>query len=133
MTGSVDGRETVELTVVDGDEESALTVERGANLRRVLLDEGFDVYGPVSKRLNCGGRGLCSTCTVCIEEGAPPPEQWHDELAVTLGYPRLSCQVSLEEDARVSLVDKLVWGQVLPRRYDPDADPEEAAGVCAER
>jgi ferredoxin len=124
--------EPVELAVVESDRETVLEVASGANLRRVLLEGGFDVYGPVSRVINCGGRGLCSTCTVCIDAGAPEPTHWHDELAVRLGYPRLSCQVTVERDVRVRLLDKLVWGQLLPRRYDPDAPPESDAGACQE-
>jgi Na+-transporting NADH:ubiquinone oxidoreductase subunit NqrF len=39
-----------------------------------------------------------------------PPRHWHDRLAARFGYPRLSCQVTVEDDLLVELPDKLVWG-----------------------
>jgi ferredoxin len=113
--------DAVSLTVHHGDEKTVLAVERGSNLRRVLLDAGLSPYGSVSRHANCGGRGLCSTCGVEVLTDQPAPRQWHDRLAVAWGYPRLSCQVSVEEPMAVRLLDgKVVWGQVLPRRgrYD---------------
>ena len=99
----------------DGDEETTIEVERGANLRDALLERGFDVYGTLSRHANCGGRGLCSTCTVEVDP-APEPTHWHDAAAVRFGYPRLSCCIEVEEPMTVRLLDKRVWGQVFPRR-----------------
>jgi ferredoxin len=107
--------DTVSVTVVDGDDEATIAVERGRTLRDALLDHGFDVYGTVSRRVNCGGRGLCATCTVEVDP-APEPTHWHDAAAVRFGYPRLSCCLTVEEPMTVRLLDKHVWGQVLPRR-----------------
>ena len=47
--------ESVPVTVVDGDEETTLSVAEGRVLRDALLEAGFDVYGAVSRRANCGG------------------------------------------------------------------------------
>jgi ferredoxin len=105
--------ETVAVTVVDGEDEQTIDVERGQMLRDALLDRGFEVYGTVSKHANCGGRGLCATCTVDIDPQIAP-EHWHDHAAVQFGYPRLSCQITVEEPLTVRLLDKHVWGQVLP-------------------
>lgn len=109
----------IPLTVVAGDEETVVEVERGETLRDALLDRGFPVYGSVSRYANCGGRGLCATCTVEVD---PPPEptHWHDAAAVRFGYPRLSCRIEVQEPLRVRLLDKYVWGQVLPRLPDSD-------------
>ncbi|QCC46236.1 2Fe-2S iron-sulfur cluster-binding protein [Halobellus limi] len=105
----------VPLTVLDGDDETVLEVERGVVLRDALVDRGFPVYGTVSRHANCGGRGLCATCTVEVDP-APEPTHWHDAAARRFGYPRLSCQVRVEEPTTVRLLDKRVWGQLLPRR-----------------
>ncbi|WP_053947071.1 2Fe-2S iron-sulfur cluster-binding protein [Halolamina sediminis] len=105
--------ETVPVTVVDGDDRSTIQVERGRTLRDALLDAGFEVYGRVSKHANCGGRGLCGTCGVEIEDG-PAPTHWHDSAAARFGYLRLSCRVTVEEQMTVRLVEKVVWGQLLP-------------------
>ena len=106
--------ESVPVTVVDGDEETTLSVVEGRVLRDALLEAGFDVYGTVSRRANCGGRGLCGTCGVRIREGTPEPEQWHDAAAERWGYPRLSCQIRVTGPMTVELVEKVVWGQLLP-------------------
>jgi ferredoxin len=106
--------EAIPVTVLDGGTETTLRVSEGAVLRDALLDTGFDVYGRVSRRVNCGGRGLCGTCGVRVREGTPAPEQWHDAAAERWGYPRLSCQVRVTEPMTVELVEKVVWGQLLP-------------------
>lgn len=106
--------ETVSVTVIDGNDEQTIAVERGRNLRDALLAHDFEVYGTVSKHANCGGRGLCGTCGVEIEPELAP-EHWHDAAAVQFGYPRLSCQLTVEEPLTVRLLDKQIWGQLLPR------------------
>ena len=122
------------VETTEGDRHE-LAVERGRILRDVLLEAGCSPYARATERLNCGGRGLCATCGVRLEaledepevgsredgsEGGqredgpegepPPPEHWHDRLADGFGYPRLSCQVRVEEPMVVRLVDKRVWG-----------------------
>ena len=111
--------ERVPVTVITEDEETTIEVNRGENLREVLLERGFPVYGTLSQYTNCGGRGLCSTCTVEVDP-APEPTHWHDAAAVRFGYPRLSCCIVVEEPLTVRLLDKLVWGQVLPRQLSPE-------------
>ncbi|PSQ14076.1 ferredoxin [Halobacteriales archaeon QS_8_69_73] len=107
--------ESVPVTVVDGDEETTLSVAEGRVLRDALQEAGFDVYGAVSRQANCGGRGLCGTCGVRLADPpAPEPEQWHDAAAERWGYPRLSCQIQVTEPLTVELVEKVVWGQLLP-------------------
>ncbi|MEF8937299.1 2Fe-2S iron-sulfur cluster-binding protein [Halobacteriaceae archaeon SHR40] len=111
--------ETVPVTVVEGDQETTIEVEQGRILRDALLEAGFQVYGTVSKYANCGGRGLCATCTVEVDP-APEPTHWHDAAAVRFGYPRLSCQIAVDEPMRVRLLDKHVWGQVFPRQLSSE-------------
>ena len=112
--------EQVPLTVRVDDEETTITVERGTVLRDALLERGFPVYGTVSSRLNCGGRGLCGTCGVALDS-APGPTHWHDTAAARFGYPRLSCCIEVEEPMTVRLLDKYMWGQVLPGDENDDA------------
>jgi len=104
-----DAAETVSLTVLHGDDRTELSVEPGASLRQVLIDADLSPYAPATRRLNCGGRGLCATCGVRIRDECPP-DHWHDRLAARFGYPRLSCQVTVEEPMTVELVEKVVWG-----------------------
>ena len=107
--------ERIPVTVISGSEETTIEVDRGTNLRKALLERDFPVYGTVSQYANCGGRGLCATCTVEVDP-APEPTHWHDAAAVRFGYPRLSCCIEVDEPITVRLLDKHVWGQVLPRQ-----------------
>lgn len=111
--------ETIPVTVITDGKNTTIKVERGAILRDALLERGFPVYGTLSRYANCGGRGLCSTCTVEVDP-APEPTHWHDAAAVRFGYPRLSCCITVTEPLTVRLVDKYVWGQVFPRQLSPD-------------
>ncbi|NJL05068.1 MAG: 2Fe-2S iron-sulfur cluster binding domain-containing protein [Chloroflexaceae bacterium] len=107
----------VALTVYAGAQGYRFWVRRGTNLRRVLLALSLSPYAPLTRQRNCGGRGLCATCGVWLEQGEPPPTHWHDALAAQYGYPRLSCQITLEADLTVRLLtDKLIWGQRDPLR-----------------
>jgi ferredoxin len=106
-----------QLTVISGEQRQILTVAHGANLRQTLLDNGFSPYAALTRRLNCGGNGLCATCGVWLEQGAGDPEHWHDHLAAAFGYPRLSCQISITGDLTVRLLsDKRIWGDRDPAR-----------------
>ncbi len=107
--------EAVPVTVVRGDEQTVIEAKEGAVLRDLLLEHGFPVYGSISQHANCGGRGPCGTCGV---ELTPPPEpvHWHDSAAAQFGYPRLSCCVTVSEPITVKLVEKRMWGQLLPKR-----------------
>lgn len=99
------------LTMLCGAESQMITVEQGVNLRRVLLSHGYSPYTTLTDRVNCGGRGLCATCGVWIEEGVPKPQHWHDWAAAYAGYPRLSCQVTIDADMTVRILDrKIIWG-----------------------
>ena len=108
--GDNGGSETVRVVVVDGEDETELTVERGRVLRDVLLEAGFSPYSRLTEQANCGGRGLCATCGVRLVEEVEP-DHWHDKLAARFGYPRLSCRIEVDRDLRVELVEKVVWGR----------------------
>ena len=96
--------------VVSEGTETELSVAAGTALRDALLAAECSPYGRLSERANCGGRGLCATCGVRLADDVAP-NHWHDRLADRFGYPRLSCQVTVDRDMRVELLDdKLVWG-----------------------
>jgi ferredoxin len=100
-----------QLRIHIDDETHVLTVPDGANLRRTLLDAGFSPYTRITRRANCGGRGLCATCGVRFEAGEPAPTHWHDKLAARYGYPRLSCQITVDRDMTIRiLTEKVIWG-----------------------
>jgi len=103
--------DSVRLTVVDKTGETELRVDRGRILRDVLCAAGFSPYTRLTERVNCGGRGLCATCGVRLLDETEATH-WHDRLAERFGYPRLSCQVVVDDDMRVRLVaDKRLWGR----------------------
>lgn len=105
------------LVVLRGEHRYDLSVRWGVNLRDTLLALGLSPYTRITRRLNCGGRGLCATCGVWIEQGAPQPTHWHDALAARAGYPRLSCQIAVQHPMTVRLLtDKLIWGARDPAR-----------------
>lgn len=102
------------LTIILLDGESiTFEVGKGDNLRYAMLHAGISPYATLTQTFNCGGRGLCATCGVWIED-APLPTHWHDQLAAMFRYPRLSCQIRVEQDMTVRLVDKWVWGSRKP-------------------
>ncbi|POG57227.1 2Fe-2S iron-sulfur cluster-binding protein [Haloferax marisrubri] len=105
-----DSTVTVRVRDTDGDRVTDLSVERGTVLRDALLDAGISPYARLTKRVNCGGRGLCATCGVRVRSGEPTADHWHDDLAARFGYPRLSCQIHVDESMTVELVEKEVWG-----------------------
>jgi ferredoxin len=99
------------LTVLKDGHTFRLRAEPGANLRKILLDAGLSPYAPLTRRFNCGGRGICATCGVWILSPEVRPTHWHDRLAKRYGYSRLSCQVSIHCDMRIRLdTGKRIWG-----------------------
>lgn len=98
------------VTVWRDDERHELALPRGSNLRRALLAAGLTPYTWLTRQANCGGRGLCATCGVRLDAG-PRATHWHDRAADRFGYPRLSCQITVEQPLTVRLVtDKIIWG-----------------------
>lgn len=105
----------IELHIVHAAGEQTFTVARGTILRDFLLAHDLTPYTWVTKQLNCGGRGICATCGVVVEE-QPAPTHWHDKLAQRFRYPRLSCQIAVDEPLTVRILpDKIIWGKRLPR------------------
>ncbi|NET31186.1 MAG: (2Fe-2S)-binding protein [Cyanothece sp. SIO1E1] len=50
-------------------EKQEVDVEKGSNLRSLILDNRIDLYTFKGKIGNCGGYGQCGTCIVEIVEG----------------------------------------------------------------
>ncbi len=109
--GRADGNTDHTVTVTHPEGTARLSVPDGAVLRDALLAAGLSPHSRAGRRLNCGGRGLCATCGVRVEDDdAPAPDHWHDDLAARFGYPRLSCQLRVTRDVTVEIPEKLVWG-----------------------
>lgn len=96
-----------------------IEVDEGVNLRKILLQHNYSPYTKLTRVVNCGGRGICATCGVWVEEGQSAPEHWHDKLASRFGYPRLSCQITIREDMTIRILDdKIIWGKRDPERTE---------------
>ncbi len=102
---------TYTLRIIIDEDETTLEVEPGSNLRETLLGAGISPYTAFTRVANCGGCGLCATCGVWIEEGETAPQHWHDRIGNRFGYPRLSCQITVDNPMTIRiLTDKWIWG-----------------------
>lgn len=88
-----------------------LEVKPQSNLRLAMLEHGYSPYTKWTQNLNCGGNGICATCGIWILESEPVPTHWHDKAAKRFGYPRLSCQITIESDMTIQLAEKWIWGK----------------------
>ncbi len=87
---------------------------QGVNLRRVLLDQGIDLYNGQSQLINCHGLGTCGTCAVEVI-GAVSEQQireiWRLSLpphALDRGL-RLACQTQVIGDVKIRKFEGF-WG-----------------------
>ena len=96
-----------------------IEIPTGSNLRRELLDRDISPYSRMTRKLNCGGNGLCATCGVEILSEPVPPTHWHDKLAHRYRYPRLSCQITVTKDMSIRIMEeKKVWGKRIRSRTE---------------
>ena len=86
----------------DGQQVSCI---KGANLRRVALDDGINIYKGLNNIRNCGGLGQCGTCVVRVLDGKQnlsprtPTEELY--LASLSDEYRLSCRACVNGDVTV--------------------------------
>lgn len=92
-----------------------LECEPGSNLRKVLMENGVELYNGNAKFINCMGIGTCGTCAVKVE-GAVSEPNWKDRARRSLpphsptSDRRLACQTNVLGDVRVTKYDGF-WGQ----------------------
>lgn len=91
-------------------EKTRFWADVGQNLREAIIEAGNSPYTAITRNLNCGGNGICATCGVFILKNEPKPLHWHDKLAYSFGYPRLSCQITISEEMTILFPDKKIWG-----------------------
>jgi ferredoxin len=82
-----------------------ISCDVGANLRRVLLNHGVDLYNGNAKIFNCRGAGTCGTCAVKVEGDVSEPA-WREKLRLSLPphsgkNSRLACQARVLGDVKV--------------------------------
>lgn len=91
------------------------TCERGANLRKVLLDNGIDLYNGNAKVINCLGFGSCGTCAVEVT-GEVSELKGKEKLRLSLPPHspsknlRLACQTKVLGDVTITKHQGF-WGQ----------------------
>jgi len=86
--------------VINGDESSALTAERGGSLLNALRANSILV--PAA----CGGKATCGMCRVHVESGGgqlTATEQSHINRAEARQGERLACMVRLREDLHIEV------------------------------
>jgi ferredoxin len=85
------------------------------NLRKILLQNGIDLYNGNAKVINCRGIGSCGTCAVKVE-GLVSPVNWRDKTRRSLPPHspttdlRLACQTQVLGDVKVTKFNEF-WGQ----------------------
>ncbi len=100
------------------NENKSIEVPVGANLRRVLLNNGVSPYIGFAKVINCRGHELCGTCRVEVVDGKGASARREDEeqtlVSSTPFYARrieknirLSCQTSVTGDMTVKTSPKV--------------------------
>jgi len=86
-----------------------------ANLRKVLLHNGIDLYNGSALFINCRGIGSCGTCAVKVE-GEVSAANWRDNARRSLpphsptSNLRLACQTQVLGNVKVTKFDGF-WGQ----------------------
>lgn len=90
--------------------------EKKANLRKVLLHNGIDLYNGGASFINCRGIGSCGTCAVKVEPEVSAAN-WRSECeAIALPYHspisnlRKKSQTQVLGDVKVTKFDGF-WGQ----------------------
>ena len=98
--------------------------EMGANLRKVLLKHGIELYNGQAKIINCRGIGTCGTCSVHIV-GPVSEVNWRDRTRRLLPPHdperdlRLACQTRVLGDIRITKYEEF-WGQGQQTVWTPD-------------
>jgi len=98
--------------------------EQGSNLRKILLDNGINLYNGKAKIINCTGISTCGTCAVKVEGEVSEPN-WKEKARLSLpphsptANRRLACQTQVLGDVRVTKFDGF-WGQGTEAVWTPE-------------
>ena len=110
-------------TVKFVNEKQTIEVPEGANLRKVAMKAGVQLYSGPHKILNCRGFGQCASCQVniCKGEQNVSPQGLLERLRLLLGpltffsrlgrenTLRLSCQTKVRGDVDVETHPSFNW------------------------
>ena len=102
------------ITIKDG---KSFEVVQGTKLTLALMDNGIDLMH------KCGGKAKCTSCRVIFHAGEPEKMTVaeHDKLESkenALGVVRLSCQITVEHDMTVEVVNMANGGDAGGRPPD---------------
>jgi len=81
---------TLRVRRLETNEQKTFEVDRGENLRQVLLREGLTPYRGNKNIFNCRGMGICGTCKILVLE----KDEWWD---------RRSCQIQCFKNLEIQL------------------------------
>jgi ferredoxin len=118
-TGKCDSMPTVKFT----NEKKSVEVSDGANLRKVALKNGVQIYSGPHTLLNCRGLGQCGSCTVLIKSGDVSRKRLWEKVRAALGpflslkllsnsgdgEVRLACQTRAHGDCEVVTKPGINW------------------------
>jgi ferredoxin len=104
-------------------EKKEVEVEPGANLRKVALNEGIELYPGLHQYVNCMGFGQCASCRVLVSKGVEnlSPQGTWEKLRLLLGPMthfarleheknlRLACQARINGDIEVETKPEVKW------------------------
>jgi ferredoxin len=85
-------------------EKKKVEVPKGANLRKVAMQNGVNLYWGPSKVLNCHGFGHCGSCRVRISKGADQVSKqgWFEKLRLILGPISFWARLNKEKETRLA-------------------------------
>ena len=87
-------------------EKKEVEVEPGANLRKVALREGIEIYPGLHKYFpfNCHGFGHCASCKVHVTKGLDnvSPQGFFEKLRLLLGPLTFFARLGHEKDLRLA-------------------------------
>jgi ferredoxin len=87
-------------------EKKEVDIEPGANLRKVALQEGIELYPGIHKYwfANCHGLGNCASCRVQIRKGVEnlSPQGIFEKLRLLLGPITFFARLGHEKDLRLA-------------------------------
>lgn len=101
------------MPTVTVEGEKSFDVEPGKKLVLAIEDAGIDIMH------RCGGNARCTTCRVQVIAGDPSPMQQLERarlaLEASLGPDiRLSCQIRVEGDLTVNVLNRAAASGVTP-------------------
>jgi ferredoxin len=100
-------------------EKKEVPCERGANLRRVAMENKIQLYHGMAKHYNCRGKSLCGECRVHVIKGMENlcPKTFMEKLRIAVSYfkfgheheVRLACQCRVEGDVEILTQPEFNW------------------------